>query len=190
MYVTEHPQYHLTMNVLKFVCESQTLMLTSASGLIRSSNTCLGASGTIHLQRVHPYIKTWTFWACIYLGTPQTVWHEGSISLNSAMRTEHHVIKPDHRKFSHLWQLGLQAFYRTKSHPWQNSLCCFMTPHLIGDIWCQIWPCSFLCLQITRSDIRAHAKWAVSQVIADDHLNLPHIMGLCGCVWINILHYP
>ena len=44
---------------------------------------------------------------------------------------------------------------------------------------------TFLSLQITRSDVRPHIKWAVSLVIADDHLIF--LMGLCGYVWVNIL---
>ena len=31
---------------------------------------------------------------------------------------------------------------------------------------------SFICLQIARSDIRPHVKWAVSLVIADDKINI------------------
>ena len=34
---------------------------------------------------------------------------------------------------------------------------------------------TFLNMQITRSDIRPHKKWAVSLVIAYGHLNLPHV---------------
>ena len=40
----------------------------------------------------------------------------------------------------------------------------------------------FLNLQITRSDIRPHIKWAVSLVIAYGHFNLPH-----GFMWVYIL---
>ena len=38
---------------------------------------------------------------------------------------------------------------------------------------CHVWPHSFLCLQITRSDIRSEVKWAVNMIIADSHFNLP-----------------
>ena len=44
----------------------------------------------------------------------------------------------------------------------------------------------FQNLQITRSDIRPHIKWAVSLVTAYGHFNLPQ-GGLCGYVWVNIL---
>ena len=37
----------------------------------------------------------------------------------------------------------------------------------------------FLCLQITKSDIRPQVKWAVNLVIADIHFNLPQ-----GFVWV------
>ena len=37
---------------------------------------------------------------------------------------------------------------------------------------------SFLCLQIARSDIRPHVKWAVSLVIADDKYSSS---GICMC---------
>ena len=46
-------------------------------------------------------------------------------------------------------------------------------------------PILFFHLQITKSDIRPHEKWAVSQVIADGHFNL--LRGLCGYVWVNII---
>ena len=35
-----------------------------------------------------------------------------------------------------------------------------------------VWQYSFPCLQITKSDLKPHVKWAVSLVIANDHLNL------------------
>ena len=60
-----------------------------------------------------------------------------------------------------------------------------MTPGLTKDIWCHVWPYSFLCLQITRSDTRPHAKWAVSLVIADGHLIF--LSGFCWYVWVNRL---
>ena len=60
-----------------------------------------------------------------------------------------------------------------------------MTPGLRKDIWFHIWPRSFLCMRITRSDIRLHVKWAVSLVIADGWLIF--LRGLCGYVWVNIL---
>ena len=37
----------------------------------------------------------------------------------------------------------------------------------------------FLNLQITRSDIALHIKWAVSPVIAYGHFNIPQ-----GFVWV------
>ena len=40
---------------------------------------------------------------------------------------------------------------------------------------------TFLNLQITRSDIRPHIKWAVSLVIAYGHFNLPQ-----GFVWVGL----
>ena len=44
----------------------------------------------------------------------------------------------------------------------------------------------FRNLQITRSDIRPHIKWAaVSLVIVNGHLIF--LRGLCGYVWVNIL---
>ena len=49
------------------------------------------------------------------------------------------------------------------------------------DIRCHVWPDSFNCLQITRSDIRPHVKWAVSIVIADGHLVF--LRSLCGYGW-------
>ena len=44
---------------------------------------------------------------------------------------------------------------------------------------------TFLNLQITRSDIKPHIKWAVSLVISYGYFNLPQ--DLCGYVWVNIL---
>ena len=40
-------------------------------------------------------------------------------------------------------------------------------------------------LQITRSNIRPHKKWAISLVLAGGHLIF--LMGLSECVWSNIL---
>ena len=37
-------------------------------------------------------------------------------------------------------------------------LCCFLTPGLRDDIQCHIWSYSFLCLEITITDIRPHLK--------------------------------
>ena len=58
---------------------------------------------------------------------------------------------------------------------------------------------TFQNLQITRSDIRPHIKWAVILVIAYGHtqsglstwwlhmVTLIFLRGLCGYVWVNIL---
>ena len=46
---------------------------------------------------------------------------------------------------------------------------------------------SFLCLQITKIDIWPQVKWALNLVIAYGHLIF--LMGLCGFVWVNILHF-
>ena len=52
-------------------------------------------------------------------------------------------------------------------------LCCLMTPGLSKDsVSCMA--ILFLKLQITRTDITPHIKWAVSLVIAYGHFNLPH----------------
>ena len=62
-----------------------------------------------------------------------------------------------------------------------------ITPGLSESIQCHVrsYAYSFLSLKITRSDIRAHVKWAVSLVITDGHSIF--LRGLCGYVWVNIL---
>ena len=55
--------------------------------------------------------------------------------------------------------------------------CCLMAPDLSKDICCRVWP-TFSELQITRSDIRPHIKWAVSLVIAYGQFNFPY-----GFMW-------
>ena len=60
-----------------------------------------------------------------------------------------------------------------------------MTPGLSKDIECHVRPYSFLRLQITKSDIRPHEKWAVGLVIADGHLIF--LRGLCRYAWVNML---
>ena len=64
------------------------------------------------------------------------------------------------------------------------GLCRFMTPGLNTDFQCHM---TILCLnlQITRSDIRPHTKWAVSLVIAYGHFIF--LGGLCGYVWVTVL---
>ena len=53
----------------------------------------------------------------------------------------------------------------------QLLLCCLMTSDSRKGIRCHVWPyrCSFLCLQITRADIRPQLSWVVSLVITDGH---------------------
>ena len=41
-------------------------------------------------------------------------------------------------------------------------------------------------VQITRSDIRPHIKWAVSLVILHMVTSI-FLQGLCGYIWVNIL---
>ena len=58
-----------------------------------------------------------------------------------------------------------------------------MTPGLII-----MYDDSFICLQIARSDLRPHVKWAVSLVTADDKYSSSEI---CMCrayvtIWANI----
>ena len=59
------------------------------------------------------------------------------------------------------------------------GLCCLMTPGLSKGIWCHVLSSLFLNLQVTRSDVRPHIKWAVNLVIAYGHFNLPQ-----GFVWV------
>ena len=42
----------------------------------------------------------------------------------------------------------------------------------------------FICLQITKADIKPQAKWAVNLVIADGHII--YLRSLCKYVWVNI----
>ena len=56
-----------------------------------------------------------------------------------------------------------------------------MTPGLSKDIWCHVGPYSSLCLQITKSESRAHVT--VSLVIADRQLNLPQ-----GFMWVCTMY--
>ena len=58
-------------------------------------------------------------------------------------------------------------------------LCHLTTSGLSKDIQCHVLPCSFLCHQITTAEIRPQAKWVISLVIADGHLNLSQ-----GFVWV------
>ena len=61
--------------------------------------------------------------------------------------------------------------------------CCLMTPGLRKDIRCHCMTILFfLNLEITRSDIRPHIKWAVSLVITYGHFNLPQ-----GFVWALLM---
>ena len=60
---------------------------------------------------------------------------------------------------------------------------------LFNDTWSQLGhsvsyvTISFLCLQITRSDIRPGITWVVSLVIADGQVIF--LRGLCGYVWVD-----
>ena len=72
---------------------------------------------------------------------------------------------------------ALFTAYKSRYISWVWVLCCLMTPGLSRDIWWHVRPHSF-CLQITTPDIRPHAKWAVSLVVADGHLNLLHTVAL------------
>ena len=60
-----------------------------------------------------------------------------------------------------------------------------MTLGLSKDIQCHVWSYSFLCLQITKLDIRPHIKWAVNLVIAYDWLHLIFLRSLCRYVWVT-----
>ena len=44
-------------------------------------------------------------------------------------------------------------------------------------------------VQISRSYIRPHIKWAVSLVILHMVTSI-FLPGLCGCIWVNILYHP
>ena len=60
-----------------------------------------------------------------------------------------------------------------------------MTPGLNNDIWCDVWPSSFLQLQITKEDIMPQVIWAVKLMTADGHFVF--LGDLCGHVLVNIL---
>ena len=55
-----------------------------------------------------------------------------------------------------------------------------MTPGISMDVQHYVWPCSFLCLQITTADTRPQVKLVVNLVIADGHLIfLRGFVGVC-----------
>ena len=58
-----------------------------------------------------------------------------------------------------------------------------MTPGLTKDILGVMYDHTFFFnLQIARSDIKPHIKWAVSLVFAYGHFNIP-----LGCEWVFIM---
>ena len=73
---------------------------------------------------------------------------------------------PDMRLSSSRWTWGTEAALDVPMICKQNNTagmivwvwCCFMTPYLSKVIQCRVWPSSFPCLHITRSDIRPHTK--------------------------------
>ena len=69
---------------------------------------------------------------------------------------------------------------------WLVGLCCLMTPGLSKDIRCHVWPYFYKQVQISRSDIRPHIKWAVSLVILHMITSI-FLPALCGYIWVNIL---
>ena len=64
--------------------------------------------------------------------------------------------------------------------------CCSWQLGLSKDIWCHVGSYSFVYLQITKSDIRPHVKWAVRLVIAYGRFKSSS-KGLCGYLWVNRL---
>ena len=66
------------------------------------------------------------------------------------------------------------------------GLCCLMTSGLSKDIRCHVWPYFYKQVQISRSDIRPHIKWAVSLVILHMVTSI-FLQSLCGYIWVNIL---
>ena len=100
-----------------------------------------------------------------------------------------------HKATLHYWLIDWLITFHAASYIWSchfslswvwvRLLHCSLIPCLNKDILCHVWPYSFLCLQITRSDIGPHIKWDVSRVIADDHLVL--LRGLCGYVLITCM---
>ena len=67
-----------------------------------------------------------------------------------------------------------------------------MTSSLNKDIWCQVRLCSFLCLQITRSNARPPQmiNWAVSLMIADGHFNSSTVICLGRYGLTYLLYHP
>ena len=57
-----------------------------------------------------------------------------------------------------------------------------MTPGHSKDIQCHVWPESFLCLQITKSDIRPHVRGPGD---CKESLDLPQ-----GFVWVCMGEHP
>ena len=64
------------------------------------------------------------------------------------------------------------------------GLCCLMTPGL--RTFSVMYDHTFYKqVQISRSDIRPHTKWAVSLVILHMVTSI-FLRGLCGYIWVNI----
>ena len=73
-----------------------------------------------------------------------------------------------------------------RTGPGGLSLCCLMAHGFSKDIRCPIELHSFVCLQVTRTDIRPQVKYDVSLVIADSRLVFSR--GLCEYVGIDRKH--
>ena len=63
---------------------------------------------------------------------------------------------------------------------WSVGLCCLMTFGVMYD------HTFYKQVQISRSDIRPHIKWAVSLVILHMITSI-FLRALCGYIWVNIL---
>ena len=68
------------------------------------------------------------------------------------------------------------------------GLCCLMTPGLSKDIGVMYDHTFYKQVQISRSDIRPHIKWAVSLVILHMITSI-FLQALFGYIWVNILTF-
>ena len=136
---------------------------------------------------------TWPFWStATYIQASRhtlishmnLLWYHHRVHQTRHFRklSQQEVHHPSHCNITNRW--GAECNRNSYMGIW--SVWCLITPGLSTDIQCHVWACSFLSMQITRSDLRPKVKYVVSLVIADGQFIF--LMCLCEYIWVNIFN--
>ena len=139
---------------------------------------------TTHVQVQHSTRCEDNVFPRLSAGSEMTAWSQRSARSNENIMI---VCLLNNEPLLSAWCQALQWLKLwAPGHSFGWLVCCLMTPGLSKEFSVIYDHTFYKQVQISRSDIRPHIKWAVSLVILHMVTSI-FLQALCGYIWVNIL---